>query len=75
MSQAYVVNGVVISDDGNIVRYRTRCPRCGDVDQSSIRSSACREGAIVNVGITPCTKCSNLDRRTYTFEIQVRRGY
>lgn len=74
MSQAYVVNGVVVSDDGSTVRYRTRCPRCGNVDTASIRSCGCMEGHIVNVGSVPCSACSNMDRRTYTFDIQVRRG-
>lgn len=75
MSQAYVVNGVVISDDGKTVRYRTRCPRCGNVDTSAIYSCGCLEGRIVNRSPVPCVKCSNIDKRTYSFEIQVRRGY
>ena len=74
MSQAFVINGVVVSDDGRTVRYRTRCPRCGNVDLATILTCGCLEGGIVNVGSVPCTPCSNMDKRTYTFSIQVRRG-
>lgn len=74
MSQAYIVNGIVVSDDGRTVRYRTRCPRCGSVDTTSIRTCYCGERVIANLGIVPCTQCSNADGRTYSFEIQARRG-
>ena len=74
MSQAYVLNGVVVSDDGITVRYRTRCPRCGNINIWSIYSCGCREGTILNREPVPCTICSNMDKRTYSFEVQIRRG-
>lgn len=73
MSQAYVINGVVISDDGNIVQYRTRCPRCGDINQATIYSCSCLGQRIINLGAVPCARCSNMDKRTYSFTVQVRR--
>ena len=32
MDNVYIINGVVVSDDGRNVRYHTRCPYCGYVD-------------------------------------------
>jgi len=75
MSQAYVVNGVIVSDDGRTVQYRTRCPKCGYVDTSTLYTCGCSEGGIVNRGQIPCTKCSNNDNRVFYFDIQLRRGY
>ena len=66
MENAYVINGVVVSDDGRTVRYHTRCPHCGDVNTSTIYSSHCAQ--ITNAGRVPCSKCHN------HFDIQLRRG-
>lgn len=66
MENAYVINGVVVSDDGRIVRYHTRCPQCGYVDTMTTCSAHCAQ--ITNNGSVSCTKCHT------RFEIQLRRG-
>ena len=66
MENAYVINGVVVSDDGSTVRYHTRCPHCGDVNTTTTYSCHC--SGVTNNGSVTCSKCYK------HFEIQLRRG-
>lgn len=66
MENAYVINGVVVSDDGTTVRYHTRCPYCGDVNTTTTYSCYCSQ--VTNNGVVTCSKCYK------HFDVQLRRG-
>ena len=66
MENAYVINGVVVSDDGRTVRYHSKCPKCNNVNTTTTYACYCSQ--ITNNGSVTCSKCGA------HFEIQLRRG-
>ena len=55
--QAVAENAVIVSDDGNYVRYHPRCPQCGKVNESLTSGVGCGNGIVAGPGFHTCYQC------------------
>ena len=55
--QAVAENAVIISDDGNYVRYHPRCPHCGKVHENLTSGVGCGNGIVASAGFHTCYQC------------------
>ena len=65
--QAWAQNAVIISDDGNYVHYKSRCPKCGHVPVNRESGCAAQEGVRAHQS-DRCDKCGEY------FDIVISRG-
>lgn len=68
MSRAYVVKGaVIISDDGNQVKYHPHCDNCGYTMEGTTSRGSVGSGIRANLGCFTCPKCGE------TIWVQINR--